>query len=162
MDKKLVVKAMDEAIMSAYRGVFMEQGGPFGAAIIDAKGNTVVVVHNRVLEDFDPTAHAEVTAIREACKKLKTLDLSGHTMIATGYPCPMCMAAIIWANIEKVYYGAPAEDCEVIGFRDEPMFKWFRGEESEIKLDLELCSESQRNMVNALYTKYSDEEKQMY
>ena len=160
--KRLVVKAMDDAIAKAYEGIAKEEGGPFGAAIIDAKGNTVVVVHNRVLEDNDPTAHAEVTAIREACKKLKTLDLTGHIMIATGYPCPMCMAAIIWANIEKVYYGAPAEDCEAIGFRDEPMFKWFRGEESEIKLDLELCSESHRKMVNALYTKYSDEEKQMY
>lgn len=162
MDKKLVVKAMDEAIMSAYRGVFMEEGGPFGAAIIDAKGNTVVVVHNRVLEDNDPTAHAEMTAIREACKKLKTLDLTGHIMIATGYPCPMCMAAIIWSNITKVYYGAPAEDCEVIGFRDEPMFRWFRGEESEIKLDIELCSQEHREQTMQMYLKYQEDEKQMY
>ena len=101
--RKVVTKAMDKALMSAYRGVFMEHGGPFGAAIIDNKGEIVCVVHNRVLEDKDPTAHAEIVAIREACKKLDTLDLSGCTMIATGYPCPMCMSAIIWTHIEKVY-----------------------------------------------------------
>ena len=162
MNKEVVMKAMDEAIMSAYRGVYMEQGGPFGAAIINPEGEIVCVVHNKVLEDMDPTAHAEVTAIREACKKLKTLDLSGHIMIATGYPCPMCMAAIIWANIEKVYYGAPAEDCEVIGFRDEPMFRWFRGEESDIRLQLELCSDKHREKTMEMYLKYQEDKKQMY
>ena len=160
--RKAVTKAMDKALMSAYRGVFMEQGGPFGAAIIDSKGEIVCVVHNRVLEDKDPTAHAEIVAIREACKKLDTLDLSGCIMIATGYPCPMCMSAIIWSHIEKVYYGAPAEDCEVIGFRDEPMFRWFRGEKSDIRLELELCSDKHREQIMEMYLKYQEDKKQMY
>ena len=160
--KRLVVKAMDDAIAKAYEGIAKEAGGPFGAAIISPQGDIVCVVHNRVIEDYDPTANAELTAIREACKKLKTLDLTGHIMIATGYPCPMCMAAIIWSNITKVYYGAPAEDCEVIGFRDEPMFRWFRGEESEIKLDIELCSQEHREQTMQMYLKYQEDEKQMY
>lgn len=160
--RKVVTKAMDKALMSAYRGVFMEHGGPFGAAIIDNKGEIVCVVHNRVLEDKDPTAHAEMVAIREACKKLDTLDLSGCTMIATGYPCPMCMSAIIWSHIEKVYYGAPAEDCEVIGFRDEPMFRWFRGEKSDIRLELELCSDKHREKTMEMYLKYQEDKKEMY
>ena len=157
-----IIKAMDESIMSAYRGVLMEQGGPFGAAIIDAKGNTIVVTHNKVLENVDPTAHAEITAIREACKKLNTIDLSDYTMIATGYPCPMCMAAIIWSNIKQVYYGAPAEDCEVIGFRDEPMFRFFRGEETEVELSLEPTTDKQRAEVQKMYLKYAKDQKQMY
>ena len=160
--RKAITKAMDKALMSAVRGVFMEEGGPFGAAIISPKGEIVCVVHNRVLEDMDPTAHAEVTAIREACKKLKTLDLSGYIMVATGYPCPMCMAAIIWANIEKVYDGATAEDCELIGFRDEPMYRWFKGEESDIKLELELCSEKHREKTQQIYLNYQQDKKQMY
>lgn len=162
MRDELIMKAMDEAIVKAYLGSSNDKGGPFGAAIIDAKGNIIVAVHNRVIADFDPTAHAEVTAIREACKKLQTLDLTGYTMIASGYPCPMCMAAIIWSNITQVYYGAPAEDCEVIGFRDEPMFRWFRGEESEIELNIELCSDEHREKVQTLYANYLNDDKLIY
>ena len=80
-------------------------GGPFGAAIIDKEGNVIAVSSNRVLGDKDPTAHAEITAIREACKKLGTHDLTGCAIYATGYPCPMCLGAIIWANIKECYFG---------------------------------------------------------
>ena len=77
-------------------------GGPFGAVIV--KNNEVVAIaSNTVLKDNDPTAHAEINAIREACKKLNTYDLSNCTLYATGYPCPMCLSAIIWANIKKIY-----------------------------------------------------------
>ena len=99
-------------------------GGPFGAAIIDSKGDIVAVSSNSVLKDNDPTAHAEVNAIREASKKLGTYDLSGCVLYATGHPCPMCLSAIIWANIKTVYYGCRPEDAEKIGFRDDFIYKF--------------------------------------
>ena len=74
-------------------------GGPFGAVIV--KDNQVIAISsNSVLKDNDPTAHAEINAIREACHKLKTYDLTGCVLYATGYPCPMCLSAIIWSNIK--------------------------------------------------------------
>ena len=99
-------------------------GGPFGAAIIDSEGNIVAVSSNSVLKDNDPTAHAEVNAIRETSKKLGTYDLSGCVLYATGHPCPMCLSAIIWANIKTVYYGCRPEDAEKIGFRDDFIYKF--------------------------------------
>ena len=101
-------------------------GGPFGAAIIDSEGNIVAVSSNSVLKDNDPTAHAEVNAIREASKKLGTYDLSGCVLYATGHPCPMCLSAIIWANIKTVYYGCRPEDAEKIGFRDDFIYKFIK------------------------------------
>lgn len=77
------------------------KGGPFGAVITDKDGNIISVTSNRVLELHDATAHAEVMAIRKAGEKLGTHDLSGCILYATGYPCPMCLSAIIWANIKK-------------------------------------------------------------
>ena len=98
---------MKKAIERARETMNKNWGGPFGAAVIDSDGNIVAVSSNSVLKDNDPTAHAEVNAIREACKKLGTYDLSGCILYATGYPCPMCLSAIIWANVSKVYFGSP-------------------------------------------------------
>ena len=103
--KRLVVKAMDEAIVKAYEGIAKEAGGPFGAAIISPEGKTVCVVHNRVIEDYDPTAHAEVTAIREACKKLKRWVLDDCTIYVTMEPCIMCSGAIVNSRIKKLIIG---------------------------------------------------------
>lgn len=99
-------------------------GGPFGAAIIDESGEVLSVSSNSVLRDNDPTAHAEVNAIREACKKRNNYDLSGCVLYTTAYPCPMCLSAIIWANIKKVYFGCRPEDAEHIGFRDDFIYKF--------------------------------------
>ena len=87
----------------------LEVGGPFAALIIK---NTEVVGCgvNMVLAKNDPTSHAEIEAIRDACINLKTYDLTGCELYATGFPCPMCMSAIIWSNIKKVYYSATFED----------------------------------------------------
>ena len=93
---------MELAVERARQTMNSGVGGPFGAAIVDEEGNVIAINSNRVLADHDPTAHAEITAIREACKKLGTHDLSGCTMYATGYPCPMCLGAMIWANIKKL------------------------------------------------------------
>ena len=111
-------------------------GGPFGAAIVDKKGDLVALSSNSVISDKDPTAHAEINAIRSACRVLKTYDLSGCTLYATGYPCPMCMSAIIWANIKKVYYGTTIQQAnEMLGFRDEDMYEQLKNPESTLTLE---------------------------
>ena len=102
---------------SALQGILNNDGGPFGSVIV--KGDEVIcVAHNTVLRDNDPTCHGEMNAIRLACKVLGTHDLSGCELYTTAYPCPMCLGAIRWANIDKVYYGCRLEDTEKIGFRD--------------------------------------------
>lgn len=97
-------------------------GGPFGAVIVDSNNNIIAVASNTVLKDNDPTAHAEINAIRKACKKLNTHDLTGYKIYATGYPCPMCLSAIIWSNIKEVYYGTDLKEAEKIGFRDQKIY----------------------------------------
>jgi guanine deaminase len=115
---------MRMAIEEARRTMNEDKGGPFGAVITDLDGNIISVASNLVLESHDPTAHAEVMAIRRASEKLGTHDLSGCILYATGYPCPMCLSAIIWANIKKVYYGTNLKEAEEIGFRDDFIYEY--------------------------------------
>ena len=153
-------EAMMMAIERARETMNKNFGGPFGAAIVDANGEIVVVSSNSVLRDNDPTAHAEVNAIREACKKLGTYDLSGYVLYATGHPCPMCMSAIIWANIKKVYFGCTPEDAEKIGFRDDFIYRFIndgctdKGVIEIIPHEREACLE--------LFKEYSAKEKTIY
>ena len=98
-------------------------GGPFGAVVVK-DGEIVGRGSNHVLANNDPTAHAEVTAIRDACKNLGTYDLTGCEIYTSCYPCPMCLSAIIWANIKKVYYGNTKEDAARIGFRDDFIYSF--------------------------------------
>lgn len=100
-------------------------GGPFGACIVK-DGVVVGKGSNHVLENNDPTAHAEIIAIREACKNLNTYDLSGCELYTSCYPCPMCLSAIIWSNISKVYYGNTKEDAVSIGFRDDMIYDYIK------------------------------------
>ena len=93
-------------------------GGPFGACIVK-DGKVIGKGSNHVLESNDPTSHAEVMAIRDACKNINTYDLSGCELYTSCYPCPMCLSAIIWSNIKKVYFGNTKEDAANIGFRDD-------------------------------------------
>ena len=93
-------------------------GGPFGACIVK-EGKIIGRGSNHVLANNDPTAHAEVMAIRDACKNINSYDLSGCELYTSCYPCPMCLSAIIWSNIKKVYYGNTKEDAADIGFRDD-------------------------------------------
>ena len=114
-------------------------GGPFGACIVK-DGEIIGKGINRVIKENDPTAHAEIVAIRNACKKLGTYDLSGCELYTSCYPCPMCLSAIIWANIKKVYYGNTKEDAADIGFRDDYIYdfinKLSEGEENKRVLNL--------------------------
>lgn len=102
------------------------EGGPFGAVVIK-DGEIVGKGHNCVLINHDPTCHAEIEAIRDACQNLGTHDLTGCILYTSCYPCPMCLSAIIWANIKKVYYGNTAKDAADIGFRDDFIYKFIEG-----------------------------------
>ena len=100
-------------------------GGPFGAVIVK-DGEVISIASNTVLKSKDPTAHAEVNAIRKACAKLGTYDLSGCVLYASGYPCPMCLGAIIWANIKTIYVCGLPQDAEKIGFRDDFIYRFIK------------------------------------
>lgn len=108
-----------------------KEGGPFGAVIVK-DGQIISRAHNQVLKNNDPTAHAEVMAIRKACEKLNTYDLSNCEIYSSCMPCPMCMSAIIWANIKKVYYGNTAKDAEMIGFRDDYIYEYLKGNRDDV------------------------------
>lgn len=96
-------------------------GGPFGACIVK-NGKIIGTGSNNVLKTNDPTAHAEVTAIREACKNINSYNLSGCELYTSCYPCPMCLSAIIWSNIKTVYFGNTKKDAAEIGFRDDYIY----------------------------------------
>ncbi len=116
-----------EAIKEARIGIEKGNGGPFGAVIVK-NGEIIGRGHNRVIAKNDPTAHAEIEAIRDACKNINNFDLSGCEMYVTAKPCPMCFGAIHWARLERVYYGASSHDVAKIGFDDEKFYKIIKGE----------------------------------
>lgn len=136
-------KFMEIAKECAQHGVSYNEGGPFGAVIVDKSGNIIAKGNNMVLANNDPTAHAEVTVIREACKKLGTYDLSGCTLYTSCEPCPMCLSAIIWANIKEVYYACTREDAGKIGFRDDIIYDYLEGKNKDLikleQIDREKC-----------------------
>ena len=134
-------------------------GGPFGA-VIYKDGKIVGKGVNRVISKHDPTAHAEIEAIRDACINLKTHDLSGCELYATGYPCPMCMSAIIWANIKKVYYSANYEDAEKIGFRDKHIFEFLKNNcTDEAILSFE---QVEKDSIIEIYEEFKKQEGEVY
>ena len=100
-------------------------GGPFGACIVK-DGKVIGKGSNNVLSNNDPTAHAEIMAIRNACKNINSYDLSGCELYTSCYPCPMCLSAIIWSNTKKVYYGNTKEDAADIGFRDKKIYDYIK------------------------------------
>lgn len=110
-------KFLSKAIEEAYHGVECGDGGPFGAVVV-CNDEVVVSCHNMVLKKIDPTAHAEVTAIREACKRLGRIELSDCEIYTSCEPCPMCFGAIHLSRIKRLVYGAKAEAAISIGFDD--------------------------------------------
>lgn len=142
-------KFMKYAINEAYKGIHLGHGGPFGSVIVK-DGKIISKGHNRVLLNNDPTCHGEVDAIRKAGKKLGTFDLKGCTIYTTGYPCPMCFCAILWANIDKVYYGCNTTDTEIIGFRDKEF------EEQIPAKKISNCVELSRDECLKLYQDYNN------
>lgn len=133
-----------QAIEEAREGIRVRHGGPFGSVIVK-NGQIVGRGHNMVLVNHDSTAHGEITAIRNTERDLETHDLSGCELYTTGEPCPMCLAACLWANIDKVYYGCTIADNADIGFRDEIFDQKLGGREAFSdyleQVDREACLE---------------------
>ena len=113
-------------------------GGPFGACIVK-DGKIIGRGSNHVLVNNDPTAHAEIMAIRDACHNINSYDLNGCELYTSCYPCPMCLSAVIWANISKIYYGNTKDDAKNIGFIDQFIYdnisKISNGEDTSLKLE---------------------------
>lgn len=146
------------AVEEARKGIKEGHGGPFGAIIVK-DGEVVGRGHNEVLHTQDATAHGEVMAIHDASRRLGTFDLSRCELYTTGYPCPMCLGAILWSNIGKVYYGCTAKDTEeVINFRDSAFYELLRDE----KRLGEFCQELSREECLALYEEYRAMEARRY
>ena len=116
------IKFMNLAIDKASENVKTGKGGPFGAVIVK-NGKVIAATGNTVFETNDPTAHAEVAAIRLACNELKSITLEGCEIYASCEPCPMCLSAIYWAKIDKLYYAATKEDASDAGFDDTFLYK---------------------------------------
>ena len=116
-NEQLMRRAIALSIESVNSG-----GGPFGA-VIARNGEIVAEGSNNVTSHHDPTAHAEVSAIREACRKLETFDLSGCDIYTSCEPCPMCLGAIYWAHIDKIYYANDRRDATDIGFDDDFIYQ---------------------------------------
>jgi guanine deaminase len=99
--------------------------GPFSAIVVDSSGKVISEAVNKVTNLNDPTAHAEILAIRSACKKLNTFNLKGYSIYTSCEPCPMCLSAIYWARIDKVYFLASKEDAHNAGFSDKFIYEEF-------------------------------------
>lgn len=142
--KDFMKKAVDLAVENVNNG-----GGPFGAVIV-RDGKIIATGVNRVTPNNDPTAHAEVSAIRAACEKLDTFQLDGCDIYSSCEPCPMCLGAIYWAHIDRLYYGCNQRDADEIGFSDEFIYKELALPQSERKLKTEeLLPEDARRAFEA-------------
>ena len=123
---------------AAEKGITNKEGGPFGAIIVNSEGEVISTGNNQVLKNNDPTAHAEIVAIRNACSKLNTYDLSDYILYTSCEPCPMCLGAIYWARLDKMYYANTKTDAKDIGFDDSFIY-----DELELKpADRKLPSET--------------------
>ena len=140
---------MEQAIKEAQNGIQDREGGPFGCVIVK-DGKIVGRGHNEVVKRKDPTCHGEIMAIHDACAALDTFDLSGCELYTTGEPCPMCWGAILWANIDHVYYGCNIQDTEEIGFRDQKMYNQSDADKKRLKseLDRDACLKLYQDYLN--------------
>ena len=153
-ERKIMNKFMKIAKERSINGCRNHEGGPFGAVIVDKEGNVIAEGNNRVLCDLDPTAHAEVTTIREACKKLRTYDLSNYILYTSCEPCPMCLSAIIWSNIKEIYFGTDRKEVANIGFRDDFIYEYIKHPNNTlkiIKIENEDCKNILKEYKNTIY-----------
>ncbi len=120
MNNEFMKRAIELSIESVNKG-----GGPFGCVITRNK-KIVSEGSNKVTSTNDPTAHGEVVAIREACKKINNFSLKGYELYSTCEPCPMCLSAIYWARIDKIYYANTRKDAQKIGFDDSLIYSEFQ------------------------------------
>lgn len=150
---------MKEAIAESAKNLHTGDGGPFGAVIVK-DGVIVGRGHNEVLKRNDPTCHAEIQAIRQACTSLGTYDLSGCELYTSAEPCPMCLSAVIWANIQTVYYGNSAKDAAAIGFRDDFIYQFIaNGRQDTATLSLHQLD---RDDANQIFQAYAQQKMKLY
>jgi guanine deaminase len=121
-DWKVHERFMRLAIEQARRGMSQNEGGPFGAVVV-RRGEIIALGNNRVIGTNDPTAHAEIVAIREACKRLNSFQLEGCVLYTSCEPCPMCLGAIYWARPEKVFFACTRADAADIDFDDAFIYR---------------------------------------
>ena len=136
------MKNLQEAIIEAKKGLNENAGGPFGAVITDEAGNVVATGHNTVLKT------------NEACQKLNTKDLSNCTIYSTCEPCPMCLSAIIWANIKTIYYGSTRKDASKIGFKDNDIYEFLKGNNEllkKVEINSQECKELLESYTGEIY-----------
>lgn len=146
------------AINEARRGMQNNHGGPFGAVIVK-EGEVIATAHNEVLSSKDPTAHAEILAIRRASQKLKQFDLSDCEIYTTSQPCPMCLAAICWARIKRIHYGTTTEEVSSIGFDDSNIYRILKGEQPA---EMEIMTIEREACLELLKEWENKPDKQMY
>ena len=151
---KFMLKAIELSKESIHLG-----GGPFGAIIV--KGNKIIGEgRNSVIDSHDPTAHAEIVAIRNACLSLTSHDLSGAVIFSSCEPCPMCLSAIWWARIEKIYYGNTRVDAANIGFDDAVIYEEIIRPLKERKLPIE--QQLHKEALIAFTDWQNDQKKRIY
>ena len=139
-DIQQLIKIMQEACQLSQKSI-IAGGGPFGA-VIYRDGIKIGEGHNQVVIHNDPTQHAEIVAIRNACQTLGSFDLSGCILYTSCEPCPMCLGAIYWARIQQVYYGNTRQDAENIGFSDKFIYDEIGREVSDRRIPMmQLCAE---------------------
>lgn len=152
---------MNLAVEVAKEGINLGCGGPFGCVIVK-EGQVIAKAHNSVVADSDPTAHGEMNAIRQAGNKLGTFNLEGCELYTTSEPCPMCLSAIMWARISKVYSGMDIHDAERIGFDDLPFYSavknYSEGKPNEF-VDVEFHRERK---CEELFDEYHEMDKVLY
>lgn len=116
-------KFIKRAIELAQKGMEANEGGPFGALVVNQAGKIIGEGNNKVTSTNDPTAHAEIVAIRNACAHIQDFQLTGCTVYTSCEPCPMCLAAIYWARPDKIIYACSRKDAASIGFDDEYIYQ---------------------------------------
>ncbi|MES2811320.1 MAG: nucleoside deaminase [Bacteroidota bacterium] len=146
---------MNEAIEQSRYGMKNNEGGPFGAVIIK-EGKVIGRGNNRVTSSNDPTAHAEVVAIRDACKNLNSFQLDGCVLYTSCEPCPMCLGAIYWARPDKVFYANTREDAANIGFDDDLIYNEINVPLSDRKIEFEQINREEALKVFQEWSEKSD------
>ena len=143
---------MRMAIELSAQNVLQSLGGPFGAVIVK-NGKVVAKSANKVTSSNDPTAHAEISAIRLACKKLKTFDLSGCIVYTSCEPCPMCLGALYWARVDTIYYGNTKADAAAINFDDQFIYEELDKALNERKLPIKQLLRDEAQQAFKLWEK---------
>lgn len=146
---------MTEAIRLSVESVTEHNGGPFGCVVVK-DGKIIARGFNQVTQHNDPTAHAEIVAIREACKNLNSFQLSDCEIYTSCEPCPMCLGAIYWARPKKVYYANTRKDAAAIGFDDDFIYVELKADLAERRLPFEQLMQEEAQQAFRLWAQKED------